>query len=47
MALYTIHESGGEIFELNDAGDSGGNIGVSNDYKVLILIHTTNNLKSN
>lgn len=32
MALYTIYESGGEIFELNDAGDSGGNIGVSNDY---------------
>lgn len=45
MVLYTIYEFGGEIFELNDVGDSGGNIGVSNDYKVFRLIYIINNLK--
>lgn len=31
MTLYTIYESGGEIYELTDAGGIGGSIGVSSD----------------
>lgn len=29
MTLYTIYESSGEIYELKDSGESGGQIGVS------------------
>lgn len=39
MALYTIYESGGEIYELNDAGESGGNIGVSSHFEVFRSMH--------
>ena len=29
MTLYTIYESSGEIYELKDSGECGGQIGVS------------------
>lgn len=39
MTLYTIYESGGEIYELTDAGGIGGSIGVSSHFEVFRSIN--------